>query len=148
RRPSTSPSRSCLLSSFCPAAPPTAIYTLSLHDALPIWACERIAALPDDRRVFCFVNVSALHQPNCHYLPGRERDDVDTQLAALAYVDRQPEPLFTRLRQRAPLLAIVCSDHGTAYGEDGYLGHRLAHPVVWEVPYAELLLDRLPGRPA
>src|SRR5690606_41464168 len=83
RRPSTSPSRSCLLSSFCPAAPPTAIYTLSLHDALPIWACERIAALPDDRRVFCFVNVSALHQPNCHYLPGRERDDVDTQLAAL-----------------------------------------------------------------
>ena len=39
-----------------------------------------------------------------------------------------------------PWLAVVCSDHGTAYGEDGYTGHRLAHPVVWEVPYAEFVL--------
>jgi hypothetical protein len=35
----------------------------------------------------------------------------------------------------------VCSDHGTAYGEDGYRGHRLGHPVVWDVPYAEFLLE-------
>ena len=35
---------------------------------------------------------------------------------------------------------VICSDHGTAYGEDGYTGHRLAHPVVWEVPYAEFIL--------
>ncbi len=108
------------------------------------WACDRIAAVAGSRRVFCFVNISALHQPNCHYLPGAERDDVDTQLAALAYVDGQLAPLFAGLRRRAPLLAIICSDHGTAYGEDGYVGHRLAHPVVWEVPYAELALDRLP----
>lgn len=108
------------------------------------WACERIAARPSSQRVFCFVNISALHQPNCHYLPGRAHDDVDTQAAALAYVDGQLEPLFRSLRARAPLLAVVCSDHGTAYGEDGYVGHRLAHPVVWEVPYAELLLDRMP----
>ena len=44
--------------------------------------------------------------------------------------------------RRAPLLAIVCSDHGTLYGEDGYTGHRLAHPVVWEVPYAEFVLHQ------
>lgn len=113
------------------------------------WARERIAAVPGSRPVFCFVNISALHQPNCHYLPGRARDDVETQAAALAYVDAALAPLFAALRRRAPLLAIVCSDHGTAYGEDGYLGHRLAHPVVWEVPYAELLLDRSePGGPA
>jgi hypothetical protein len=104
------------------------------------WALEGIAALPTTRRVFCFVNVSALHQPNRHYLPGREHDDPDTMLAALAYVDGQLPPLFAGLRRRAPLLAIVCSDHGTAYGEDGYVGHRLAHPVVWDVPYAELVL--------
>jgi hypothetical protein len=110
------------------------------------WACERLAALPDSRRVFCFVNISALHQPNCHYLPGRERDDVDTQLAALAYVDSQLEALLSGLRRRAPLLAVLCSDHGTAYGEDGYVGHRLAHPVVWEVPYAELVLERELGK--
>jgi hypothetical protein len=105
------------------------------------WACERIGARPADQRVMCFVNVSALHQPNCHYLPGRERDDPDTQLAALAYVDAQLPPLFAALRRRAPVLAIVCSDHGTAYGEGGHTGHRFGHPVVWEVPYAELLLE-------
>jgi len=109
------------------------------------WARERIAGQPDSRRVFCFVNISALHQPNCHYLPGRERDDVDTQAAALAYVDGQLAPLFDALRRRAPVLAIVCSDHGTAYGDDGYVGHRLAHPCVWDVPYAELILPRDPA---
>jgi hypothetical protein len=107
------------------------------------WACERIAARRADERVFCFLNVSALHQPNCHYLPGRTHDDTDTQAAALAYVDGQLAPLFATLRRRAPLLAIVCSDHGTAYGEDGYVGHRLAHPHVWDVPYLECVLDRL-----
>jgi hypothetical protein len=111
------------------------------------WACERLAALPPSRRAFVFLNVSALHQPNCHYLPGRTHDDVDTQAAALAYVDGQLAPLFSALRRRAPVLAIVCSDHGTAYGEDGHVGHRLAHPVVWDVPYAELLLGQLdPGK--
>ena len=34
----------------------------------------------------------------------------------------------------------MCSDHGTAYGEEGYYGHRVAHPVVWTVPYAEFVL--------
>jgi hypothetical protein len=112
------------------------------------WCRDRVAAQPDDRRVFCFVNISALHQPNCHYLPGRDRDDPETQAAALAYVDGQLAPLFAALRRRAPLLAIVCSDHGTAYGEDGYVGHRLAHRVVWDVPYAELQLPQLLGRVA
>ena len=28
---------------------------------------------------------------------------------------------------------------GTLYGEDGYIGHRVAHPVVTHVPYAEIL---------
>ncbi|WP_281261371.1 hypothetical protein [Chamaesiphon polymorphus] len=31
-------------------------------------------------------------------------------------------------------------DRGTADGEDNYHGHRLSHPVVWNVPYAEFLL--------
>ena len=36
-----------------------------------------------------------------------------------------------------PTVAIACSDHGTCYGEGGRVGHRVAHPVVWTVPYAE-----------
>jgi hypothetical protein len=105
---------------------------------------ERLAALPAERRLFLFLNVSALHQPNCFYLPGAVADSLASHAAALEYVDRQLPPLFRALQRRSPLLAIICSDHGTAYGEDGYQGHRLAHPVVWTVPYAEFLLPREP----
>jgi hypothetical protein len=100
--------------------------------------CER------DRRVFLFINVSALHQPNRFYLPGAQEDSLASHAAALAYVDSQLPPLFAALRRRGPALCILCADHGTAYGEEGYVGHRLAHPVVWEVPYAEFVLDASP----
>jgi hypothetical protein len=100
---------------------------------------------PDDQRLFLFLNISALHQPNCMYIEGRQRDDASTQAAALAYVDCALAPLWNAMASRAPVLAIVTSDHGTAYGEDGYHGHRVGHPVVWEVPYAEFVLDRQPN---
>ncbi len=51
-------------------------------------------------------------------------------------------PLFDTLRKRGPTLIVMCADHGTAYGEDGYVGHRFNHPVVGDVPYAELTLER------
>jgi hypothetical protein len=102
-------------------------------------AIARIAALPPGRRVFLFVNIAAIHQPNRFYLPGATRDNPASMAAALAYVDAAVAPLFDALTRRAPLLAVVCADHGTAYGEDGFTGHRVAHPVVWEVPYAELV---------
>ncbi len=104
-------------------------------------AQEILAGLPRGRRVFLFINISALHQPNCGYLPGAQSDTLASHAAALAYVDSCLPPLFAALRRRGPALAILCSDHGTAYGEDGYTGHRLGHPVVWEVPYAEVLLE-------
>lgn len=104
-------------------------------------AVTRLSELPGEQRVFLFLNVSALHQPNWYYVPGATADSPATQAAALAYVDRSLPPLFAALRRRASLLAILCSDHGTAYGEDGYHGHRLAHPVVWTVPYAEFVLE-------
>jgi hypothetical protein len=99
--------------------------------------------LPANQRVFLFLNVSAIHQPNHFYLPGTE-DSLASHAAALAYVDRHLPKLFQAMQRRAPVLAIVCSDHGTAYGEEGYWGHRLCHPVVWTVPYAEFVLPRLP----
>lgn len=105
-------------------------------------ACELMKRIPDDQRLFLFLNISALHQPNYFYLPGATNDTLESHAAALAYVDTQLPPLFHALRKRAPLLAILCADHGTAYGEDGYHGHRLAHPVVWTVPYAEVVFPR------
>ena len=92
--------------------------------------------------MFLFVNVSAIHQPNRFYLPGAAEDSRESHGAALEYVDGHLGRLFAGLRRRGPWLAVVCSDHGTAYGEDGYTGHRLCHPVVWTVPYAEFVLPR------
>ncbi|WP_408890726.1 STM4013/SEN3800 family hydrolase [Myxococcus faecalis] len=103
-------------------------------------AVRRLDALPRQQRIFLFINISALHQPNRHYLPGASEDSRETHAAALEYVDSQLPPLFAALRRRGPAFCIICSDHGTAYGEDGYNGHRVGHPVVWTVPYAEFTL--------
>lgn len=103
-------------------------------------ACRILAGLPLERRCFLFVNISAIHQPNRHYVPGKEQDDLESHAAALACVDGQLPPLFEALRRRGGALCVICSDHGTLYGEDGHVGHRYAHPDVWTVPYAQFLL--------
>lgn len=89
--------------------------------------------------VFALVNVATLHQPNCHYLPGRQHDDLETHAAALEHVDAHLPDLVTLFDRRPrPTLWLLMSDHGTCYGDDGYHGHRLAHEVTWTVPYAEV----------
>lgn len=103
-----------------------------------------VAQLPHEQRLFLFVNVSALHQPNWFHLPGATREDGDTRAshaAALEYVDRHIGRLFAAASSRRPCFAVVCSDHGTAYGDDGWTGHRLGHESVWTVPYAHFLLN-------
>lgn len=115
-------------------------------------ACARriIAQLPEEQRLFLFVNVPALHQPNWFYLWGAERDDsapargdtLASHAAALEYVDRHIGELFESAAARRPCFVILCSDHGTLYGEDGLTGHRVAHPLVWTVPYADFVLPR------
>jgi hypothetical protein len=101
-------------------------------------AVERLAAL--QARTFLFLNVSAIHHPNRVYLPGAGADSLDTHAAALRYVDGALAPLFEACARRAPTFVIVCSDHGTAFGDDGFHGHRLGHPCVWTVPYAHFFL--------
>lgn len=100
-------------------------------------ALSVIGKIDKAQRMLLFINVSALHQPNYFYLPDATEDSSASQQAALAYVDSQLPRLFTAMRNHGPTFAIICSDHGTAYGEDGYIGHRLAHPVIWNVPYTE-----------
>ena len=95
---------------------------------------------PANKRLFLFINISALHQPNYFYLKGATTDTLESHAAALEYVDTQLEKLWKTLQKRAPTFCILCSDHGTAYGEDGYTGHRISHSVVWTVPYAEFIL--------
>jgi hypothetical protein len=106
-------------------------------------AVARIRAQPAGQRLFTFINISACHEPHHFYVEGASRSGVETQRAALADVDRALPPLLEAARSRAPALIILCSDHGTAFGEDGYVGHRIGHPVVWEVPYAQTVLPQI-----
>ena len=94
-------------------------------------------------RTFLFINVAALHTPNRAYLPGCRADNLESHAAALRYVDQALAPLFDACAARAPTFAMVCSDHGSAYGEDGYRGHRVAHDSVWNVPYAHFFIPAL-----
>ncbi|QDV44498.1 hypothetical protein Enr13x_43640 [Stieleria neptunia] len=100
-----------------------------------------------DKRVFCFINFSAIHQPNWFFAsertaaghsPADRTDNKHSHGEALIEIDRQIPRLLDCFRRRGSLFGMIFSDHGTAYGEQGYWGHRLAHPVVWEVPYAEI----------
>jgi hypothetical protein len=92
-------------------------------------AARLLAKRDRTERVFLFVNVSAIHQPNCIFAPGEQRDTPRTMAAALAYADKWLGLLLQTMRRRAPVLGLIFSDHGTAYGEDGYFGHRVAHPT-------------------
>nr|EIF93734.1 hypothetical protein [Streptomyces tsukubensis NRRL18488] len=111
---------------------------------------EITAGLPREQRLFLFVNVPSLHQPNWFHLEGATRaagDSRATHAAALEYVDRYIGRLFAAAASRRRCFTIVCSDHGTTYGDDGYTGHRLGHEAVWTVPYAHFFLDPPPGTP-
>ncbi len=101
-----------------------------------------VSALPPDRPLFTFLNIASVHQPNRHYLPNAAEDSLLTHAAALSYVDSELPALFKVLAGRGrPCTVIICSDHGTAYGEDGHHGHRVAHEVVWTVSYAQFTLE-------
>jgi arylsulfatase A-like enzyme len=102
---------------------------------------EQVVRTAGPGPLFVFLNVSALHHPNCHYVRGATKDDRGSHAAALTYVDGQLDRLWRAITRRGrPCLAIVCSDHGTAYGEDGHTGHRVAHESVWTVPYAHFVV--------
>ncbi|KJV35261.1 STM4013/SEN3800 family hydrolase [Luteibacter yeojuensis] len=103
-------------------------------------AIEQLASA-GSQPCFLFINVSAIHQPNRHYLPGCAEDGFDSHCAALRYVDGELAALFSSLRARGPAFVLIFSDHGTAYGEDGFHGHRHAHDTVMTVPYAHFLLS-------
>ena len=107
-------------------------------------ALDWLGAVPADRRVFLFINVSATHPPHAYHLDGETEDGLASQGAALAYVDSQLPPLFDALRRRGRCLCLALADHGEAHGEDGRRGHRIAHPTVTTVPYANFFLDRTP----
>ena len=63
------------------------------------------------------------------------------QLAALSYVDQHLPRLLHLSRRARPLVVLLMSDHATAYGEQGHVGHRVALDVVTDVPFAAFVLE-------
>ncbi|MBP2655813.1 MAG: hypothetical protein H6Q73_3382 [Firmicutes bacterium] len=119
-------------------------------------AIKLVKAAAPDQRIFLFINFSAIHGPNYYYLDkyktssgkytsnrnmiASKLDCVESQQAALRYVDQCLEPLFACMKERNRTFCIATSDHGTCYGEAGYEGHILSHDVVWNVPYKHFFL--------
>jgi len=101
-------------------------------------AAERLASMPLTQRVLLFINAAATHPPTRIFAKGASLESAATQFAALLELDRHLPILLDALRARGGAVGIVCSDHGTCFGEDGYMGHRVAHEKVWTVPYAEV----------
>jgi len=105
-------------------------------------AAERVRDLPPEQPLCCFINVSAMHQPNYFYCRETGPDDLESHAAALRAVDEALPTLLAAFERRGrPLFHITCSDHGTAYGEEGFTGHRMAVPAVWDVPYAHGVVE-------
>src|SRR5262249_18765936 len=104
-------------------------------------ALEWLEPIQRYQRVLLFINISATHPPHAHYLPGAKAESVETQVAALAHVDSCLTPLLGAMRRRGDCFCLFLGDHGEAYGEDGRFGHRIAHPSVTTVPYADFFLS-------
>lgn len=102
---------------------------------------RRLSKIPKEERVFLYLNVDSIHYPNAFYLDGAKEDDVETHAAALRYVDRHLPRLFHAFSERGRTFSIVCSDHGTCYGEDGYQFHCHSHEIVWTVPYQHFFIE-------
>ncbi len=105
-------------------------------------AVNLLNELSDSERALLFMNISATHKPTRIYIKGATEESFETQLAALKYADSQLEILFEKFQSRGSTLVILCADHSEAFGEDGYFGHRVNHPVVTTVPYAEFILEQ------
>lgn len=106
------------------------------------FAVDKLEKYPADRKVFMYINFSAIHYPNCHYVEGKKKDDKGSHAAALRYVDSQLPRLFEAFRRRSDTLVIALSDHGTCYGEDGYEYHCISHEKVYTVPYKHFILRK------
>ena len=64
------------------------------------------------------------------------------QAAAAEFLDRCLARLFDSLPGNT--IVVLTADHGDCFGEDGYWGHAVNHPKVFEVPMAIFRLDRRP----
>jgi hypothetical protein len=73
---------------------------------------------------------------------GRDSEAYWHQVEAVEFLDSRLPRLFDALPGHT--VAVVCGDHGEAFGEDGFWGHAVNHPKVLEVPISIFRLDGAP----
>lgn len=105
---------------------------------------ERLMNKKDvNKRVFMYLNIDSIHYPNSFYLEGEREDNIKTHTAALRYVDEHIKKLFDIFEKRGRTFCILCSDHGSCYGEDGYHFHCHSHEIVYTVPYMHFFINNI-----
>jgi membrane-associated metal-dependent hydrolase len=102
---------------------------------------EKLLEKKKDEKIFMYVNIDSIHYPNSFYSDDAKLDDVSTHASALRYVDSHINRLFDLFAKRGKTFCIMCSDHGTCYGEDGYNFHCVSHEIVYTVPYMHFFID-------
>lgn len=105
------------------------------------FAIKKLASIPNEQRIFMYINIDAIHYPNYFYVDGEKRDNKMTHAAALRYVDSELERLFEAFSKRGKTFVICCSDHGTCYGEDDCVFHGINHEVVNTIPYKHFFVE-------
>ncbi|MCI8489111.1 MAG: sulfatase-like hydrolase/transferase [Lachnospiraceae bacterium] len=147
--------KSCWNPSFSPMAKESAKNQVD-------FIIKKLEQNTDNRKIFLYLNISCIHYPNYFYLdrkspsgdpliPAGTRmisgskngnyDSLESHRAALRYADGQLGRLFEFWKSKRGKTFVICfSDHGTCYGEDGYVFHRVNHPVVGTVPYKHFFL--------
>ena len=110
------------------------------------FAIKKLENLEKDKKVFLYINISAIHYPNYYYVDERknkvcEKDDILSHRKALEYVDKNLGILFKYFKEkREKTFVITTSDHGTCYGEDGFQFHGINHSCVNTIPYKHFFL--------
>ncbi|POP43771.1 hypothetical protein CHU32_18710 [Superficieibacter electus] len=101
-----------------------------------------VPARASEQPVMMYINVDTLHYPNHFYVEGaKPGDTLETHAAALRYIDARIDELLNIFRATGrDTLVLLCSDHGTCYGEDGKYFHSFNHPIVNTVPWMHFLL--------
>jgi membrane-anchored protein YejM (alkaline phosphatase superfamily) len=117
-----------------------------------------------DKPFFAFINFIETHTPYMHYGPDREeysmqardymnfppQEDYEmrsdkgqklhqAQIKAAEHLDAITGELLSKLPLNT--LVMIMSDHGECFGEDGFWGHGIYHPLVMNVPLMCFMLN-------
>lgn len=126
---------------------------------------DKLIKNAQQKRFFAFINFYETHTPYMHYGNDREEYSMNArdhmvfppyedskkrnelgeklhaaQVKAAEHLDEALGKFFPLLPQNT--IVIVTADHGEAFGEDGYWGHGIYHPLVMNVPMMSFMLNK------